>query len=222
MKSTRPRPSSQGRYAKKPRFIGPVRPNYLDAPRRKMQPTLNTTEIKYNDNSGVADATTTSTVVSLNTMAAGDTVLLRDGNKILSKSVEIRMLAEQEAANVNAVVRVVVVHDQNANGTAPTWTQVMDDTAGVNVWNVRRISNMSRFTILMDKTFAINNQGTGPQKYFMKKYLTVPPECQLTSFADGTSAVPISGSLSLMYISDVAAGINDTNVTVITRLRFIG
>lgn len=193
----------------------PARRNVNTTPNRN----LLAVELKYNDVNSTVDITTTPTVVGLNTMSSGDTVILRDGNKIQCRSIEIRAAMTAEIATTNAIIRMVVVHDKNANLADPTWTQVFNTATPQSL---RAIGNMSRFTLLMDKTFALNNVGGGTQKLFIKKYLKIPQDLQLTSFTDGSATTPVSGSLTLMYLSDVVAGVIDTDMQLQVRTRFIG
>lgn len=186
-----------------------------------------TDELKYNDVAFATDATTTATVVDLNNFAAGDTVNLRDGNKVSMRSLELRVALELEAITQNATCRFVVVVDKNANAAAPTFsgsvvTSVFDAATPAAL---RQISTMSRFTILMDKTFVINQSASnagGVQKFFFKKYIKIAPFLQLASWGSNAAGVPLSNSLSLLYISDVAAGVADVNVAGQARLRFVG
>lgn len=179
-------------------------------------------ELKYNTVPFFTDATTAGTIIDLNNFAAGDTALLRDGNKVLCKSLEIRCSIELESATFsqNVTSRWLLVHDKNANTVQPTFAQVLD---ALTVESQRNISGVSRFTILMDKTVVTNQtSGTAKNQAFFKKYVKIPQELQLTCYADGTAQVPVSGSLTLMYLSNVAPGATDTNITGTSRLRFIG
>lgn len=180
-------------------------------------------EKKFFDTSDTTDATTTATVVNLNNVGAGDTALLRDGNKILCKSIQIRGKLTLEAATANSVVRYMVVHDKNANGTAPTAAQVFEGTPAVT--GMKNISNASRFTTLLDRTVVLNHTdsaGGALFKLYVNEFVKVPQNLQLTAFSDGTAAVPISGSLSLIIIGDIAAGAADCDAVWANRLRFIG
>lgn len=180
-------------------------------------------EKKFFDTSDTTDVTTTATVVNLNAVGAGDTALLRDGNKILCKTIQIRAKLTVEAATANTICRYLVVHDKNANGTAPTAAQVFEGTPAVT--SMKNISNASRFTTLLDKVVLMNQQDSGGGNLFkgyISEFVKVPGNLQLTSFADGTAAVPTSGSLSLIIIGDVAAGAADCDAVWANRLRFIG
>uniref|UniRef100_UPI004047E422 hypothetical protein n=1 Tax=Yoonia sp. TaxID=2212373 RepID=UPI004047E422 len=75
-------------------------------------------EKKFNDVSFATDATTTGTIVALNTIAAGDTALLRDGNKILCKTLYIKCNYVLEDIAQSALMRFMLVVDKNANVAA--------------------------------------------------------------------------------------------------------
>lgn len=206
----------------KKRNIGPVRDRVMDAPRRKSASVSITQELKFNDTSFNTDATTTGAIIPLSNVATGDTVLLRDGNKIQVRSFELRVRLEAEAQAQNSVVRFLLVRDKNANNTAiPSIPVVLD---AITPESLRLIANLSRFDILMDKTISLNQtSGTGGavQKAFFKKYVKVR-DPYVTSYADGAAGVPISNSYTLLYFSDVVAGVTDTNVTGTCRMRFVG
>lgn len=184
-------------------------------------------ELKYNDAAVVTDVTTTPVIVDLNNFAAGDTAIQRDGNKIMMKSLDIRLNFTLEAITQNATCRFVVVLDKNANTVAPTWSGAAASSVfdAATIESQRQVSTMGRFVILMDKTFCINQSASnagGVQHFFFKKYVKIAPKYQLVTYAANTAAVPVTNGLSLMYISDVAAGITDVNVAGTTRLRFVG
>lgn len=189
----------------------------------KRQNVLLGAEKKFFDTSSVTDASTTVTVVNLNNMAAGDTALTRDGNKILCKSCQFRITLENESLAQNTIVRFVLVHDKNANGVAPTGAQVFEGTP--NVYSMKSVANASRFITLWDETIVLNNSSDTAgafQKGYIEKYISIPQHLQLSMYADGTAVVPTSGSLSLLYLSDVASGATDVNIIDNNRLRFVG
>ena len=178
-------------------------------------------ELKYNDVTFTDDATTTATVVSLTNFAAGDTALLRDGNKIAPKSLNIRVKLTNEALTQSNVVRMMVVHDRQPNNAAPTLSLVLDSQSPTGQ---RLVGTASRFMILCDEVIVLNadgGTGAGVQKAFWQKYLKLDPKL-ITSFLDGSAGEPYSNGLYLMYIGDVAAGATDCDVSGSCRLRFFG
>ena len=176
-------------------------------------------ELKYLDTAFSTDATTTGAVISLSTLATGNTVLTRDGNKIVPKSFELRIRLELEAITQNAVIRFVLVRDRQANQVAvPAFNNVYDS---ITPESLRVIANLSRYDILMDKTVTMNTESGAVQKMFFKKYVKVKGDV-VTSYVDNTAAVPVTNGYSLLYISDVAAGATDVNVFGQCRMRFVG
>lgn len=206
-------------FQKKPALKRQKTQGSFSQQQRKTTSTLLSPEKKFNDSSSTADSTTTASLVNLNTMAAGDTALLRDGNKILSKSVQIRATIRNESTTISTTNRIMVIHDKNSNGVQPTAAQIFEGTPSVSA--MKSISNASRFTTLLDKTFVNNSNGSFNYTY-INEYVKVPLKCQLASFADGTSVVPVSGSLTLLYIGSEAAGVADTDVILAARCRFVG
>ncbi len=206
----------------RPVFVSPAAQRPFKKPRqappRKQAVTIGA-EKKFHDASASDDATTTTTIVNLNNMAAGDTALLRDGNKIICKSVQIRMSLRAESSTVSNIVRVLVIYDKNANGVAPTAAQVFQGTPSVTA--MKNISNASRFVTLMDKIIPIHSRGSFDMEY-LNEFIRIPTNLQLSQFSDGSAAVPISGSLTLLYLGNEAAGTNDVDVVLATRTRFIG
>lgn len=184
-------------------------------------------EMKFNDVTFATAATTTPTVVSLTNFAAGDTALLRDGNKIATKSLNFRMQVANEALTQSNTVRCVVVVDKQPNGAAPTYsgsvvTSVFD---AATVVAQRQVSTASRFHILKDDTFVVNQEGsTGGalSQAFWQCYLKIAEKYQLCTFGDSAAGEPISNALYLMYIGSTASGATDTTVTGTARLRFFG
>lgn len=206
------------KYTKKQRFIGPVRNNYASAPRRSNQSSALKPELKYFDTAFTTDATSTSTVVQLNSVAAGDTALTRDGNKLAMRSLELRIKGNLEATTQNASIRFVLLIDKQPNNATISWGTVFDSESPQSL---RLIASMSRFEILMDKVIIVNaTSTTALQKFFFKKYVKMPNI--VSSYTDGSAAIPYTNSLILMYNSDVATGITDTDIFGQARLRFVG
>jgi hypothetical protein len=183
-------------------------------------------ELKYNDASFAADATTTGSVVALNQMAAGDTALLRDGNKILMKSIQLKYTVECEAVTQNVVARFMIVYDRQTNVTNPTiataGTGPLDSISPVSL---RQVATTSRFKVLYDKVVVLNSTtttATALQIAYEECFVKIPTDCQMTQFADGATGAPQTGGLYLMFFSNIAAGATDANVNGQARLRFWG
>lgn len=182
-------------------------------------------ELKYNDVAITGDATTTETVVALTTFAAGDTALLRDGNKIICKSLELRIHLTNEALTQSNVVRFVVVQSLQANAAAPTWfTTAATDVFDASTITARRaVATASTYRIIMDKTIVVNQTGSTGGAFNMEyfhKYIKLPDE--ITTFSSSNAVIPMTNAYFLMYVGSTAAGATDLDVSGTARLRFVG
>lgn len=216
MKKQLKRPTPYGRFKPSQRPATKVR----TLPAQRL-PSFAGQEIRYHDVTINADANTTGVILDLSTIPQGDTALLRDGNKTSIKSVELRIGCELEDITKNATIRFLLVIDRQANLAAiPSIGYVLNSIAPSAT---RNIGFQDRFVVLMDKTFTLNQSASnaaGFQKMFFKKWVKMP-EC-ITSFNDGSTAIPTTNSLSLIYFSDLAAGVSDVNVVGQARMRFQG
>lgn len=183
-------------------------------------------ELKFNDVTFNTDASTTGTVVALNHMAAGDTALTRDGNKIRMKSIQLKWTSELESLAQNAVVRVMIVYDRQPNAAAPSIaTAATGPLESISVNALRRVDTVTRFKVLYDNTYSLNNTNDTAGAFqirFDECFVKIPEDCQLASFVDGNAGAPSTGGLYLMYMSTVASGATDVSMDGRARLRFWG
>lgn len=214
--------SSQGRYTKK------SKPSSKPSYKRQNASSMLKPELKFNDVAVTGDASTTETVVALTSFAAGDTALLRDGNKIIAKSLDVRLLIGNEALTQNNTVRFVIVCAYQANAAASTW---FTGVAGLDAYDAstvtarRAVETVTRYKVLMDETVVLNQtSGTGGalQQAYLHRYVKIPKDCQLAQYASSASSIPITNSLSLMYVGSTASGATDVDVVGTVRLRFQG
>jgi len=209
MKRKTPPTKTYKRPAKRTKTIGP---SYSAAMKTLAH------EIGYFDAAIATDATTTPTIIDLNNMASGDDNTTRDGNKIGMIALGLRITFENESIAANTRTRYVVVLDPQSNAVAPVWTDVF---TAATIESQRKIGTLSRYKILMDKTVTCNattSTAGAFQKGFFKKYIKMPNN--IAAYTSGAAAVPWTNSLSLMYISDIAAGVADQNVVGTSRLFF--
>lgn len=185
-------------------------------------------ELKFNDVTFNTDASTTSTEVALTTFAAGDTALLRDGNKAIIKSIDLKINCANSALTQNNTVRFVVVCDKLAQAEQCIWGDgtavghVFDDDTTVAR---RAVISASRFIVLMDEVIVLNQgSGTGgalEQAYF-KKHIKVPEALRLASWGSSGSSIPVQNAFTLMYLGSTASGATDATVVGTARIRFVG
>lgn len=186
-------------------------------------PNLGFNDVHYNDSTVATDATTTPVTLALNSVAAGDTIITRDGNKILQKALSLRIQWNNEAVTQNNRVRILVVHDMNANNATVAMGGVL---ISADIGSFTNTATKSRFTILWDKVIVMNQTADGSatvlNKGFMKKYIKIPVPCQAAVYGDGTAQAPVTGGLTLYYVGDVVAGATDLDFSVNARLTFVG
>lgn len=183
-------------------------------------------ELKYNDLTLNTDASTTSTEVPMTTIGTGTTGILRDGLKVLLRSVEYRINMANKALTQGNTVRVVLVLDKLAQAEQCTWG------AGASVAEVydaattvarRNILSASRFVILSDETVVLNqDSGTGGAfaQCYLHRYIKIPAKYQLAVWSGSSATIPVSNALTLMYLGSTAAGATAVTVNGTARLRF--
>lgn len=202
------------------------KPSAVKAKRARTSGASIAPELKFNDGPFTTDATTTGAIIALNQMAAGDTALLRDGNKIIMKTIQLRFFMQLEASTTNAIVRMFIVYDRNSNlGNPSIATAGTGPLDTITIQSLRQVATVSRFKVLWDQVYTLNQQNdtaTSLQIIHDEVFVKIPADCQKTAFADGVAGAPISGGLYLMYFSNIAAGATDVDVNGQFRLRFWG
>lgn len=175
-------------------------------------------EIHYFDTGTTSDISTTAVSLDLNAMAAGDTIITREANKIQMTALELRCIFNNKVATQNNRLRILVVYDKNANAATATLATVLN---AATISDLPAVTQKSRFKILLDKTLELNQTSATPlQKLDFHEFLRIKNSCQMSQFADGTATQPVSGGLTLYTIGDVAAGANAAASTINARLYF--
>ena len=190
------------------------------------QVALAANEKKYNDVTLNQDANTTPVVTALSTFGTGDTVLLRDGNKAIFKSFDIKVKMTNNALTQSNVCRFVLVCDKLAQaeqclwGTASSVADVFDAEA---ITARRNILSAERFIVLMDEVIVINElSGTGgaPAKAYFRRHIKVPPALQLVAWSGSSSTIPVKNAFSLLYMGDTVSGVTDVAIEGTVRVRW--
>jgi len=91
----------------------------------------------------------------------------RIGNAILGRSLSIKgTITMSSAASIETMVRVMLVHDRNPNGTLPTTSDILDTGSAHTIFAHYNIDNAgSRFKVLFDRVFTMNNSNK-PKQFF--------------------------------------------------------
>lgn len=175
-------------------------------------------EIHYFDTNDTSDISTTAVAIAANSMAQGDTIVTRTGNKIQMTAIELRVALANKAATSANKCRIIVVYDKNPDAATATLATVLENST---VTDFPAKGQKSRFKILLDETIVLNQTTTTPaQKAFWHKFLRIKNSAQLAAYPDGSAAAPITGALNVYTIGDVAAGANAASSNVNIRLYF--
>lgn len=97
-------------------------------------------------------------VLAMNAIAEGDASNERDGLSVRNKSLYLRATISEHASAQKTLIRMMIVKDQQPNGTTPAITDILeaaDWRALMNNINTRR------FKVLVAKDYALSNNGNG-------------------------------------------------------------
>lgn len=184
-----------------------------------------TNELKFVDTaSALYGVNTTGSVTALNLLAVGDDYNTRDGRQVTIKSVQLHGMVFPEDNTTSTIKgRVMLVWDNAPNGVLATIAQILTTADGVAF---PLIDNAQRFTILVDRTYAVgkvDNTATmafasSPNTFDVEIYKKL--DC-VTQYSGTTAAIGSiqNGALLLVTIGSGAAGAAAT-LNAATRVRF--
>lgn len=112
---------------------------------------------------------TTVTITNLTAIAQGDDFDDRDGNKIRVKSLSLRGNMRMSESATQTRARIMIIRDNNGSTTAPLIGDLFLNAAAYT-GNRHKLSDPqtnSRFTVLLDKTFDMSDNG---RKVYCWKY----------------------------------------------------
>lgn len=189
---------------------------------------------------GHVDITTTGTMLSLVQPAQGTTAQQRLGNKIVVKSLYLRMMyghtdafvgSGAAAANPGTIIRTMILIDKQPNGALPGLGDILDTSGGgAPALIPLNLAYRDRFIVLMDKNFHLGPyittgapfagmNGVAPATGIYKKYkkLSVPVHFKGNA---GSIADVASNSFILLNISATGSAPAPA-VYAELRLRFV-
>lgn len=215
MKTTRARPTSAGRYAKRPRQMM-TSPNPMVLYKR---PVL---EKNYVDLAANAYAlNTTGSITLIATIAQGASVNQRIGKKCYLRSLQCRGNAYGLATTTATDAAYLIVYDKRPSGSLPAITDVLDSASPASMNND---NNASRFSILkrVDLTIigSAANQFTSSSAFGADWFLNLRG-LPMTFNSAGTGAIGDidEGALYLITIGG-GAGTAAAELGVTLRTRF--
>lgn len=187
-KTTAPRPSSQGRYNKKPKrsnSFSYTNPNpKLGKGEKKNLDLNNPTTINF------GNATALVTLINGCAQGVGDSQ--RVGRSVMLKSIQWRWTGVLAPTTTGAsALRMIIVYDKQPSGIVSIATDIMTINS---IESPMLLANSKRFTVIADEI--VECVGTqGPQAWYSKGYrkLSLPQEFI------GTSALISSISVGAIY-----------------------
>jgi len=187
---------------------------------------LESKERKYNDVTVNLDCNSTSTEVALSTFATGDSVLLRDGNKVIFKSFDMKLRLTNSALTQSNVCRFALVVDTFAQAEQATWgtgSSVAEVFDAATVVARRNILSAERFVVLMDEVVTLNaygGTGAGPTQAYVHRHIKIPQKVALVAWSGASATIPVKNAYTLMYLGSTASGATDVTVEGTVRIRW--
>lgn len=223
MKSTKSRPSSQGRYEKKRRMSGTFTP--LPKPMKHFAYQTNTIssgpEVK-NVDVAVAitpppSAVTFTAGTLLNGINIGTSPITRVGRKIRMRKLGINITFALAPTSVGgSSIRTLVIYDKQSNLAAPAITDILN-TNEFNSFNLLAYSD--RFITLandISEPISVQNNFSVARKLNIKMDL----ETVYDDVAGGTIASIHTGAIYIFFAQDSAITVAGPPILAISRLRY--
>lgn len=198
------------------RNVMPARPSKL--PMRRPLSVAIAPEKKFFDVAVSQPANISTTTVGLTAIGAGDTALLRDGNKLIVKSIHVKLTGANKTLTANNTVRFALVKNLQANGGSTLWTSVYDSST---ITAHRNVQTASQYKVIWDEVIDVNQGSDGAlQRFSFEKFVKLPPD--VTTYAQAAAQDPMTNSYSLLYIGSNVLGATDLSVSGSVRVRFVG
>jgi hypothetical protein len=184
------------------RFLGPLA-------QARVQST------RYKDTTINASPSSTGLVTGLPFFILGDTNGERDGTSVTLRRLQIR--CSLAAANVTfAFVRILVLYDKQANAATHLVNDYLQAT-DVNAFT--NINNKRRFIKIWDKVYKVGFDNGNPNQ-FNKIINLKNKKVFYNTSNNGTVADVVTGNLTVVTLSNVAAGVNTPTMDLHTRLWY--
>ncbi len=152
----------------------------------------------------------------INNPGQGDTDITRDGDKLMAKRIEVRgyLLVNNTSVDQTNKIRILLLWDKQV--TIATIADVFESVNNANSPNAMWNHDLrKRFLILYDKSFVVNLNSNGMVQFHINKKLN-----KIVTFEAGTTTIN-TGCLSLVVVSNEAAGGDKPTITFTSRLSFI-
>lgn len=168
-------------------------------------------EKKLLDTNISGTATTTGTVIPLQSMATGSTQATREGNSIKATSLYLPFNCTIGASN--SIVRCMLVQDnQQVADTSPVLSDILQT---VDVYSPLNSASLGRYKVLMDDTYRLDTVAN-PLINVKRKYFKLQHHIR---YNGALSTDVQKGGMYFIYLSTLASGA--PTVAGYSRLRWV-
>lgn len=193
--------------------------------------TYTVPELKYKDVTATGILSGAGSFALLNPLNVGTSSTTRIGRNITIKKLHIKFNIVGSAFSFTPTspaqsVRAIVLFDMQPNGALPAASDILEDaTTGVQVVSSTALKYGSRFKILMDKRWVVNNQlsaSQAPANYecFDEQYLNLNLKCTYANTNNGDVTDIETGALLLFLTSDTGTAADQPALQFYNRIRF--
>lgn len=177
-------------------------------------------EWKFKDTPVLTTINTVFGVSLLNGLRTGTSSSERIGQKVLMRTLELRLFMQAKPGSTTQWTRCMVVLDRQPNGIYPALTDVL---VSQDVYAPRNLSFRKRFKILWDKVLILNQTTTGsPNSVFRKSFLNFkfPILVDYNQFITGAITDITSNSLLFLFFGQNPLGATDATMYMYGRMRY--
>lgn len=199
---------------------------------RMMRMTYTMPEKKFIDATGTTTSPDTGTFYLLNGLSLGTSVTTRIGQKIVIKSIHVKVVVNgapfSQTPTVAANrVRLMLLWDNQPNTLTPTIGDVLENaTAGVGIVSSQYTGYISRFRILWDERVDLTNltaanAPTNIITQYREKFLKTNLLVSYSDTNNGDIQDIITGAVFLLIIGASATAANYSSHQFYSRIRFV-
>lgn len=157
----------------------------------------------------------TTGMTCINEIGQGAAVNQRVGNKVVIRSIAHNCILSATATPVLMTVRALLVYDRQTNGTAPTFADILANTAGASGFNAGvNIANRNRFQIIRDTRVTIDDAGNrmAPLKIYAKGYWPVEYGANAGTIGDIRTGAIYLIMFTAQFVANVQVYQNETRI----------
>lgn len=188
-------------------------------------------ELKYKDVTATGTVVGTGQFILLNGLNLGTSASTRIGRQIVIKKIHMKYdpigaFASQTPTFPMTYIRAMIIFDMQPNGVAPTASDLLEDsTTGNQAVSSTAMRYSSRFKILSDKRWVLNNQISATDSpTFHEKYDEVFMNCNLkviySNSNNGDESDIETGALWLFLTTDSINAANNPAMQFYNRIRW--